>query len=196
MPHIHFPPLINIRFMNKKKTRTTYGVYNLIEWHAQLKMGKATVKVLFAGGSITASGVTPATYTTEDPVVQFAIESSPEFKSGKIKVVRRLTLKELIEVERNAVAMPEKPAEDTAKAAAPGPIEADEDTAVKEENEADGVNRSDGAEAVAMTQVEFSCNDDAKDYLEQTFGYIRSKLKNREDIVNAGKAHGVEIIFA
>ena len=44
-------------------------------------------------------------------------------------------------------------------------------------------------------QVEFSCNDDAKDYLEQTFGFVRSKLHNREDIVAAGKTHGVDIIF-
>ncbi len=46
-----------------------------------------------------------------------------------------------------------------------------------------------------LTQVEFASNDEAKDYLEQNFGLVRSKLRNREDIFNAGKANGVEIIF-
>ncbi|MCX4279262.1 hypothetical protein, partial [Muribaculum sp.] len=57
------------------------------------------------------------------------------------------------------------------------------------------VEAEDNEAAPANTQVEFSCNDDAKDYLEQTFGFVRSKLRNREDIVAAGKARGVDIIF-
>ena len=89
--------------MNVNKSKTTYGVYNLIEWHALLHLGKGRVKVTFTGGSITTQGVTPATFTTEDPVVQFAIERSPEFKSGKIKVVRRVKLEGLIPIERNGL---------------------------------------------------------------------------------------------
>ena len=94
--------------MNTKKTKTTYGVYNLIEWHARLRMGKATVKVAFTGGSITTQGVTPATFTTENPVIQFAIENSPEFHNGKIKVVRRVKLNGVVEIECNVpkVALP------------------------------------------------------------------------------------------
>lgn len=182
--------------MNTKKTKTTYGVYNLIEWHARLRMGKTTVKVAFTGGSITTQGVTPATFTTENPVIQFAIENSPEFHNGKIKVVRRVKLNGVVEIECNVpkVALP---------IPAPAPISTESvDAPVKEDENApdtqadNEVEAEDNAETVpATTQVEFSCNDDAKDYLEQTFEFVRSKLRNREDIVAAGKAHGVDIIF-
>ena len=184
--------------MNMKKTKTTYGVYNLIEWHARLRMGKATVKVAFTGGSITTQGVTPATFTTEDPVIQFAIERSPEFRNGKIKVVRRATLNEVVEIECN---VPKVTADVPSAAHEPIPARStvtpvengDNDSDMQTDNEAkaeDSVKTTS-----ATTQVEFSCNDDAKDYLEQTFGLVRSKLRNREDIVAAGKAHDVEIIF-
>ena len=161
-----------------KKTKTTYGVYNLIEWHALLRLGKAAVKVHFSGGSITTQGVTPATFTTEDPVIQFAIERSPEFRNGKIKVVRRATLNETVEIECNVPkAINSEPS--------PNPALAETTAAPVVESET----------APALTQVEFSCNDDAKDYLEQNFGYVRSKLKNRDEIINAGKTHGIEIFF-
>ena len=51
------------------------------------------------------------------------------------------------------------------------------------------------AAGIGMTQVEFASNDEAKDYLEQNFGLVRSKLRNKEDIYKAGKANGVEIFF-
>lgn len=189
--------------MNTKKTKTTYGVYNLIEWHARLRMGKATVKVAFTGGSITTQGVTPATFTTENPVIQFAIENSPEFHNGKIKVVRCVKLNGVVEIECNVpkVALPiPAPAPISAKSV-DAPVKEDVDAPVKEDENApdtqadNEVEAEDNEAAPANTQVEFSCNDDAKDYLEQTFGFVRSKLRNREDIVAAGKARGVDIIF-
>ena len=174
--------------MNTKKTKTTYGVYNLIEWHARLRMGKATVKVAFTGGSITTQGVTPATFTTENPVIQFAIENSPEFHNGKIRVVRRVKLNGVVEIECNVpkVALP-------SPTPAPITIESVADPVKEDENSTEA--QADNEAAPANTQVEFSCNDDAKDYLEQTFGFVRSKLHNREDIVAAGKTRGVDIIF-
>lgn len=182
--------------MNTKKTKTTYGVYNLIEWHARLRIGKATVKVAFTGGSITTQGVTPATFTTENPVIQFAIENSPEFHNGKIKVVRRVKLNGVVEIECNVpkVALPIPAPAPISTESVDAPVKEDENaTEAQADNEAE---TEDNAEAVPVTtQVEFSCNDDAKDYLEQTFGFVRSKLRNREDIVAAGKARDVDIIF-
>lgn len=205
--------------MNKRKK--TYGVYNIIEWHAQLQVGKALLKVAFTGGSITTNGVTPATYTTDDPVIQLAIERSREFKSGKIKTVRNTETKEEIVIERN----PEKTKsikseiirEAHAEIAEPeeaAPMSVTEDpVAIDEPDETDDViaeeaeempaeeiveeettNNSKGEDS-GLTEVEFSCNDDAKDYLEETFKVVRSRLRNREDIKAAGRANGVEIIF-
>lgn len=148
-----------------------------------------------------AIGVTPATYTTSSFLIQQAIENSNEFKRGRIRIVRTIELDEEIHIERP------KPAPAIAERSNPTPTPTAEAEKIPEpteeaeaaENAEDGATSEkqpeESAPTAPLTQVEFSCNDDAKDYLEQTFGYVRSKLRNREDIINAGKAHNVEIIF-
>ena len=204
-----------------KKRRVTYGVYNLVEWQAAIRMGKARVKVPFTGGAITTQGVTPATFTTSDPVVQLAIECSAEFKSGRIKIVRTRDLGGDVEIEVNnsgatdGIPLPRhhgkreetageveetagKTEAGVAGKAANGTVgKAEAGTAGKAANGIAGNESEETSEKCvqSMTQVEFSCNDDARDYLEQNFGFIRSKLRNREDILNAGKSKGVEILF-
>lgn len=174
-----------------KKKRITYGVAGMMEYQSIIRFGKNTLKVTFSGGSMNAIGVTPATFTTENFLIQQAIENSGEYRRGRIRTVSTVELDEEVRIER---------------AGAAGAVEAEKSVAAPAEAakaEAETANTPDAADApdvteaadADMTQVEFSCNDDAKDYLEQTFGYVRSKLRNREDIVNAGKAHGVEIIF-
>lgn len=188
--------------LTMKKKRITYGVSGMMEYQAVIKVGRNNMKVLFTDGSISAMGVNPATFTTENYMVQHAIENSTDFKRGRIKVVNTIELKEELRIERNSV----KPAAEVPSpnpAPTPAPISTKcVDAPVKEgenapDTQADNeVEAEDNAETVPVTtQVEFSCNDDAKDYLEQTFGFVRSKLRNREDIVAAGKARGVDIIF-
>lgn len=208
------PSFNNPITMNKKtKTKTTYGVYNLIEWYARLRMGKAIIKVAFTGGSITTQGVTPATFTTENPTVQFAIESSPEFTSGKIKVVRRVKLGGEIEYERNPpkVEAPAEPPADaevkedkrvTEKSTTATVAVVNEDNSVSEVAVSEVWPQTELAEdeaqkdeAPGLTPVEFACNDDARDYLVDKFSCGRSKLRTRADMIAAGKACGVDIIF-
>lgn len=74
--------------MNAK--RKTYGVSDYMEWVALIECGKATVKVHFSGGSLTGYGVTPAEFTTQNPMTQAIIENSKEFKSGKIFLLREI----------------------------------------------------------------------------------------------------------
>lgn len=74
--------------MNAK--RKTYGVSGYMEWVALIECGKATVKVHFSGGSLTGYGVTPAEFTTQNPMTQAIIENSKEFKSGKIFLLRAI----------------------------------------------------------------------------------------------------------
>lgn len=61
-----------------------------MEWVALIECGKATVKVHFSGGSLTGYGVTPAEFTTQNPMTQAIIENSKEFKSGKIFLLRAI----------------------------------------------------------------------------------------------------------
>ena len=166
-----------------------------MEYQSVIRFGKNILKVTFTGGSMNAIGVTPATFTTNNFLIQQAIENSNEFKRGRIRVVSTMELDEDLRIERAAPGCPvagqvQVPADTRADA-----YDAEKGTDVMPDSDEDGVAAEGKPESAAMTQVEFSCNDDAKDYLENTFGLVRSKLRNREDIVNAGKANNVEIIF-
>lgn len=175
-----------------KKKRITYGVSGMMEYQAVIKVGRNNMKVLFADGSVSAMGVNPATFTTENFIVQHAIENSADFKRGRIKVINTIELTEELRIERNRV---NSIAGDDFNPC-PTPISTERAATVIEESESCDTQADVNTETdAAPTQVEFSCNDDAKDYLEQTFGFVRSKLRNREDIINAGKAHKVEITF-
>ncbi|MDE5812516.1 MAG: hypothetical protein K2H61_09475 [Muribaculaceae bacterium] len=198
-----------------KKKRITYGVFNYVEWHARIKMGKARMKVSFTGGSISSQGVIPATHTTSNPIAQLGIEQSEEFKSGIIKKIRSVTLDEEMPVERERpkkekpASMPTAKPTMNAEEAEPrmGFVEvvASNDVPEAEQiaeavdavapNEDPIVEESETEPAPATVRVEFEVNEDAKEYLEQNYGCTKSKLRTRADIVAAGKAHGVDIVF-
>lgn len=205
----------------------------MMEYQSIIKIGRATLKVLFTDGSITAIGQNPAKYTTSDFLVQHAIENSSEFKRGRITVVDTIELDEEVRIERNpakpstqqapspAEAKPvaataakvedpqdiaDEPTEETnavdadeaesASADTPAPevdIEPIEDEVPSTEEDAAELSESDNEDG--LTEVEFSTNQEAKDYLTKTFGVKSGTMKNRADIVAIGEANGVKIIF-
>lgn len=205
----------------------------MMEYQSIIKIGRATLKVLFTDGSITAIGQNPAKYTTSDFLVQHAIENSSEFKRGRITVVDTIELDEEVRIERNpakpttlhapspAEAKPvaataakveepqdiaDEPTEETnavdadeaesASADTPAPevdIKPIEDEVPSTEEDAAELSESDNEDG--LTEVEFSTNQEAKDYLTKTFGVKSGTMKNRADIVAIGEANGVKIIF-
>lgn len=153
----------------------TYGIYGLTEWVGKVKVGTIEVELTFKGGTSSPSGTQPAYMVTKDPITQFVIENCVKFKNGFICLVKS---QELPGADRR-IATPK-----TVKADAE-PVRAESATA--------------GTEAEAEqtgTELEFDCNDEAKDYLERTFGVQRSKLRSRADIVAYGNANGVSITFS
>lgn len=70
----------------------TYGINGLLEWHGTVHANGSTMKVDFTNGSTTAFGVAPATFITKDPMTQFMMENSDEFKGGRIHLVRKVEL--------------------------------------------------------------------------------------------------------
>ena len=162
-----------------KKQKITYGISGMMEYQAVIKLGRNCMRVNFSDGSVSAMGINPAIFTTENFMVQHAIENSADFKRGLIKRINVIDLDEELSIER--------PASVAAEAVAT-PIEAAVEVKAEPVEDANDAND-------ANVQVEFSCKDDAKDYLEQTFGLVRSKLRTRDDIVAAGKANGVDIYF-
>lgn len=220
-----------------KKKRITYGVYGMMEYQTIIKIGRATLKVLFTDGSMTAIGQNPAKYTTSDFLVQRAIENSSEFKKGRIMTVSTIELDEDVRIERN----PAKPSTQTANVAAKAVIDnkpteassshttpvaedvADETTeeadagvvtptdeadaeTIKEEPETesetnveeDTTSEETAAEdntAEGKTEVEFTDNQEAKDYIFKNFGVKPGTMRNREDIKAVGETYGVKITF-
>lgn len=220
-----------------KKKRITYGVYGMMEYQAIIKIGRATLKVLFTDGSMTSIGQNPAKYTTSDFLTQHAIENSSDFKRGRIQVVNTIELDEDVCIERN----PAKPSTQTANVAAKAvidnkPTEASsshttpvaEDVADETTEEADAgvVTPTDEADAETIeeepetesetnveedttseetaaedntaegkTEVEFTDNQEAKDYIFKNFGVKPGTMRNREDIKAVGATYGVKITF-
>lgn len=175
-----------------KKVRKIYGVYGMMEYQAMIHIGKASMKVQFSDGSMTAMGTNPATFTTDNFMTQHAIEHSSDFKRNRIVLIKTIPLEGEVEILRPHAEAPAPAATPKQEAAPEQVAAAPEATEAPAEAEAPAPAEE---EKKPLTQVEFSNNDDAKDYLEQTFGVVRSKLRNRDAIRAYGEANGVDIIF-
>lgn len=193
----------------------------MMEYQSIIKIGRATLKVLFTDGSITSLGQNPAHYTTSDFLVQHAIENSRDFKRGRIRVVNAIELDEEVRIERNHTASAQtarakvaaSPAVKVEKAADSAAPAKEENTVVEDvagsmetvtgtapdateaTTEATGEAEDKAAEGTATpTEVEFCTNQEAKDYLANTFG-VKGALKTRAEIIAAGETYGVKITF-
>lgn len=63
----------------------TYEIFGQVERSSYFKVGKALMRVEFKGGSINSAGLVPATFVTDNSLLQKAIENSDAFRSGQIK---------------------------------------------------------------------------------------------------------------
>lgn len=71
-----------------------YGVKGLMEWQCVIKAGNTKFHFAFSEGTMTGYGVTPAKYSTSDPILQNVIEKSDYFKRGKIFIVKTFELEQ------------------------------------------------------------------------------------------------------
>lgn len=173
-----------------KKKVITYGVYGMMEYQTVIKMGKSSMKVNFSDGSINSFGQNPAKFTTKNFMIQHAIEHSYDFRRGLIQIINEHELDEEVQISHNPVAIEPEFGDDEVKAKV-------EDVVSGGTDGLEGTEVSDvteGAES-SETEVEFSTNDEAKQYLESQFGVQRSKLRTRADIEKAGMQYGVKIYF-
>lgn len=79
-------------------TQKTYGVYGMIEWSILLNVAGRIMNIDFEGGLASGTGIRPATFTTRNEIVQFAIENSGHFKHGRIILVSEMDIEEPNEV--------------------------------------------------------------------------------------------------
>lgn len=191
--------------MNAK--RKTYGVSGYMEWVALIECGKATVKVHFSGGSLTGYGVTPAEFTTQNPMTQAIIENSKEFKSGKIFLLREIEgtgkFKEFVRGQHanegnhlggqaataSAIAGTALDADGTSKtpaAASADDEESTDDTEAETVEDSEATVTADGKAIIDVTDL-----DDARDYLCENFGIARSSLRSNVSVYRAAEEHNI-----
>jgi len=172
----------------------TYGIYGLTEWHGKVKAGTLEANLSFVGGTSSPSGSQPAYMVTKDPITQLVIENSKEYKSGFIRLVmcqvlpgthmRIATHKPVPESAGQTNGHLQETESGTAKPA----VDAETPTA---ETDIEPIEDGDG-----LTEVEFSTNQEAKDYLTKTFGAKGGMMRTRAEIIATGETYGVKIIFA
>lgn len=200
--------------MNAKKK--TYGVQGYMEWQALIRCGKATVTVHFSGGSLTGYGVTPAEFTTENPMTQAIIENSDYFKKGKIILMREVDgtgkFKEFVKGQHanegnhkggqaatasaiydtslnpNCAPKTETPAADATGTVADADENPSDEVDVVEGgiDPAEGTVTADGKRIVEVTDI-----DDARDYLVDEYGIARSSLRSNVSVFRAAEEHNI-----
>ena len=187
----------------------TYGIYSLTEWHGKVKAGTIEVNLSFVGGTASPSGSQPAYMVTKDPITQFVIENSKEFKDGFIVLVmceeiggnhRRMAVpKPVVEQPKTDDAPTtqqqgtEEPKTETPAADATGTVD-DADENPSDEGEgveggidpADGTVTADGKRIVEVTDI-----DDARDYLVDEYGIARSSLRSNVSVYRASEEHNI-----
>lgn len=191
----------------------TYGVPDLTEWHGKLKAGSLEVKVSFTGGTASPSGAQPAYMVTKDPITQFVIEHSKEFKSGFIILVMSQNIPGTH--PRMAIPHPQpeapKPTGDvvtpTPQEPAPVPTVEDGDetrgpegSATTGEHDGAGTDVADGIEDTDGASVSVRVPDklEAIEYLKEHFpekGYTATKLRTQTAFQAACAECGVTFVF-
>lgn len=154
----------------------TYGVPDLTEWHGKVKAGSIEVAVSFTGGTASPSGAQPAYFMTKDPIVQFVIENSKEFKNGFIILV----MSQDIAGEHPRMALPKN------KLASPSA------------GEVGGGEHGDEPVPGAPLEVQVADKYDAIEYLKEHYpdkGYTSSNLRTKSSFEAACKECGVEFVF-
>lgn len=196
----------------------TYGIYSLTEWHGNVKAGTIEVNVSFVGGTASPSGSQPAYMVTKDPITQFVIENSKEFKDGFIVLVmceeiggnhRRMAVpKPVVEktktdetptTQQQGTDETETPAADATGTVTDTEGETSGTVADKDENPSDdgegvesGIDPADGTVTEDGKRiVEVTDIDDARDYLVEEFQIARSTLRSNVSVYRAAEEHNI-----
>lgn len=166
----------------------TYGVPGLTEWHGKVKAGSIEVEVSFSGGTASPSGAQPAYFVTKDPITQFIIENSKEYKNGFIILVMQQEAPG--EHPRMAVPKPRPAVEKASETVA------DESEQAEEPKE----NAAVVEEPVPGTPEAITVADkyDAIEYLKEHFpdkNYTSSGLRTKTAFEAACKECGVVFVY-
>ena len=179
----------------------TYGVPGLTEWRGKLKAGSIEVSASFVGGTASPSGAQPAYFMTKDPIVQFVIEHSKEYKSGFIILVMsqdvagehpRMAVPKPAPVPETPAPVVKEPVTPTTPAEET-PAEAEQPTGETQDETLQG----DGEDADGG-KIKVADKNEAIEYLKEHFAeknYTATSLRTKTAFEAACKECGVEFVF-
>lgn len=153
---------------------------------------------------MTSYGVTPAEYSTGDPVQQRIIENSAYFKNGRIKFLRKTGKPDPVKRREpkpapapTPVQAPQaEPQAATKSAEATPEAPAQEGEPMNSETDVDDFIEQTVAEAEEGTPeaIEVSCLTDAQNYLRDNFGIPTSKSRSKEKAQDFARENGIVFV--
>lgn len=179
----------------------TYGVPDLTEWHGKLKAGSLEVNVSFTGGTASPSGAQPAYFMTKDPIVQFVIENSKEYKNGFIILVMsqdiagehpRMAVPKPAPVPETPAPVVKEPVTPTTPAEEPPAEEAQSTGETQDETLQGDGDDADGG------KIKVADKNEAIEYLKEHFAeknYTATSLRTKTAFEAACNECGVEFVF-
>ncbi|MCC8176519.1 MAG: hypothetical protein LIO91_08830 [Bacteroidales bacterium] len=179
----------------------TYGVNGKREYIVNVTLGELTFEIHFTNGRANNYGLVPASYMTNNPVVQLAIEKSVYYTRGIVKLIKevREPIDDEIDRERAAKAKAKAKATATPDADAAGTQPGEEKEVNAEGLEVggavDGADEESTEETKEMKEVEVTCVADARQYLVDNFNVAAWRAKSREKATILGEAYGVKFIW-
>lgn len=179
-----------------------------MDWQCEIPVGRARAIVHFTGGTMTSYGVTPAEYSTGDPVKQRIIEGSSHFKRGRIKLLRKTGKPDPVKRRESKPAPAPAPVQTpapTPQAEAPAPakpVEATQEAPAQKEEAMNSVAEVDDfieqtvaeAEEEAPEAVEVNCLTDAQNYLRDHFGIPTSKSRSIDKAKAFARENGIVFV--
>lgn len=161
----------NLKSATEMRYKKTYVMDGKLECLTTIDFGGRFYEFHFQGGVMSELGSTGAQYTTESDFYQLVIQSSVQYRQGKIRLAKAEPLEEISEEQG--------PSEKGGEVSGFG----DRASGTSEKGEA----TSEGQEEV----MEVTCLSDARRVCMEEWGYKESSVRKRDDVMKAGRKHGV-----
>ena len=185
----------------------------MMEYQTIVNVGKNSITINFTGGSVNNGCKRPARYMTKNLIIQNAIEACDEYKRGRIRLERTITLNEDIPIERpkpktHNAEQPSPTASASAQSfATSGSLPQHSEEANGNETHAEPEaptpkqtrtreSDTDGAEepgndSTGLMEVEVRCKDVAKQYLQDHFEERPAPLRTWDDVQACAAKYGI-----
>lgn len=144
-----------------------YEIKNYSEYIINVSVGKRTFSIPFTGGALTNQGSIPASYSTNNEIIQYAIEHSRYFAIGIVYLAQEIkTDEEIKKLDQSSQ---------------PNPQPASSKKSTGEEK--------------AIKKIKVSDLQEAKNYLMENYPISGLSLRGEKSIMEQAKIFGIEFII-